>query len=72
MCKGFKKLTPEDEEAERVLREFEAGKYGKNEPDKPTPAPPVPPTPSGIDKDIDEELKRRERLKGFQKLQGKS
>ena len=65
--RGFAKLRPEEEdEAARVLREFEEGKYGKNVPEEKSTPPPVPPPVEDPDeKLIQEELRRK---RGYKKL----
>jgi hypothetical protein len=68
MLHGFKKLRPaktqEELDAEKVLAEFEAGKYGKNAPAE-KPASPPPPVEDPDEKLIQEELRRK---KGYKKL----
>ena len=69
--RGFAKLRPEEEdEAAKVLREFEAGKYGpKVEEKEPLPpakqAPTSPPVEDPDEKLIQEELRRK---RGYKKL----
>jgi hypothetical protein len=66
---GFAKLRPEDEEAEKVLREFEAGKYGpkveEKEPLPPAKKAPEPDLTEDLDPVIREEARRK---KGYKKL----
>jgi hypothetical protein len=69
--RGYAKLQPEEDEAARVLREFEAGVYGANKPpvqeEKPKGRPNVPPKPDELEEEIEKDKKRR----GFFKLLGK-
>ena len=64
-ARGFEKLRPhkteEEEKAEQVLRDYEAGKYGPpvKEEEKPKPAAP----PVEEDKDIAAEKKRRRAIR---------
>ena len=64
MLHGFNRLRPkkskEEDEAEKVLRDFESGKYGGKAPDpKEEPKAAPKPKPDELDLDIAADTKRR-------------
>ena len=65
--KGYSRLRPKpteaESEAEKVLREFEEGRYGSKVPPKPEPKPAPKPEPDELEKEVEADKRRRDRLK---------